>query len=322
MEWPDGYTIDYQLVQHYHLAQADMSDPANPSYSIGETFKSVDMTTSASGTQTADNVHAQAIGSNIPKPSEGTVIAEIKGLPMFGCCKATAEDVTAAAEAGVTLTEGVVYPVVYTYGAKETAVKKNGESILPFIEKTVDSERDKTKPDTYNATLTNEITPSTGSVQVTKTFVFPDGSALSVPEEFKVTASWKIDEKEYSIALNTKDNLEQTGSDTDYQVSAVAGNGSTDSPYSWTISGLPVGTEVTFTEANYNIPGYVVTSKVTDSAHDNKDGITGKATSSAEAELPGSAKVAFTNTYVAGVMLPSTGGPGTVLYTEIGRAHV
>ena len=230
---------------------------------------------------------------------------------------------TAAAEAGVTLTEGVVYPVVYTYGVKETAVKKNGESI-PFDGQTVDSERDKTKPDTYNATLTNEITPSTGSVQVTKTFVFPDASMI-VPDDFQITATWPAGEENgNTVNLITGDgiyNLPAGASLPDGVTIGRSGDGMTE-PYSWTISGLPVGTEVTFTEANYNIPGYVVTSKVTDSAHDNKDGITGKATSSAEAELPGSAKVAFTNTYVAGVMLPSTGGPGPVLYTAAGLSLV
>lgn len=162
--WPDNVTIDYQLVQHFHLALADMSTTDEdgliaPVYSTGKIFKSVDMTTTSSGASTADSVHPQAIGRNVGKPSDGsTVIARITGLPVYGFLTATAEDVAEAAEAGVVLTEGTVYPVVYTYSAKETAVKKNGSPIA-FREQTVDAELDDTasSPVTYKATLTNEL---------------------------------------------------------------------------------------------------------------------------------------------------------------------
>ena len=162
--WPEGVTIDYQLVQHFHLALADMSGLDEdgviaPVYSTGKIFKSVDMTTTNSGASTADSVHPQATGINVGKPNDDTtVIARITGLPVYGFLTATAEDVAEAAEAGVVLTEGTVYPVVYTYSAKETAVKKNG-NLIGFKSQTVDAELDETitSPVTYKATLTNEL---------------------------------------------------------------------------------------------------------------------------------------------------------------------
>ncbi len=161
--WPDNVTIDYQLVQYFHLALADMSHVEDghivPEYSAGTIFKSVEMTTTNSGAATADSVHPQAIGLNVGKPADGsTVIANITGLPMYGFLTATEADVAEAAEHGVTLVAGKVYPVVYTYGAKETAVKRNDESI-PFKEQTVEAERDGSVADAiaYTATLTNEL---------------------------------------------------------------------------------------------------------------------------------------------------------------------
>ncbi len=169
--WPDGYTIDYQLIQHFHLALADMShqetgeDGRNhitPVYTTSKTFKSVDMTTQNAGAATADSVHPQVIGRNIGKPAEGSVIADITGLPIYGFLTATAEDVAEAAKAGVTLKEGVVYPVVYTYSAKETAVKKNGTDV-DFRPQTVKAEQVEgdTTGKEYTATLTNELTSVT-----------------------------------------------------------------------------------------------------------------------------------------------------------------
>ena len=90
--------------------------------------------------------------------------------------------------------------------------------------------------------------------------------------------------------------------------------------YTWTISNLPIGTEVTFTESGYALDGYNLISTVTDSAHSNAPGASGTATPSADTPLPASAKVAFINAYEAGVELPSTGGPGTVPYTAFGLA--
>lgn len=147
--WPDDVTIDYQLIQHLHLSLADMSKTEEdedgrthivPEYTVGKTFKSIDMTTSFDDAGTADSVHTQAIGRNIGRPADGsTVIADITGLPMFGFYTVTEADVETAAEAGVTLVAGKSYPVVYTYSAKETSVKKNGVEI-PFKAQTVEAE--------------------------------------------------------------------------------------------------------------------------------------------------------------------------------------
>ena len=157
VNWPEGYTIDYQLVQNIHLAQADLSDPEHPGYSMGTCFKSVDMTTSPAGSQSADQVHPQATGLNIGKPTDGTdIIASISDLPQFGYYTATAADVTLAAEAGISLTEGTVYPVLYTYSAKETAVKKNGVNILAAPTDPVSFVRDSGSP-LYEATITNVL---------------------------------------------------------------------------------------------------------------------------------------------------------------------
>ncbi len=93
--------------------------------------------------------------------------------------------------------------------------------------------------------------------------------------------------------------------------------------YTWTISNLPIGSEVTFTETGYGIAGYNIASTVTqvasgDTTASNAARTSGTAHASAETTLPDSAKVAITNTYTAGVELPATGGPGTALYTVTG----
>ena len=204
--WPEGYTIDYQLVQHFQLALVDVSDIANPAYSAGKTFKSVDMTTASTGASTADSAHPQAIGRDVGKPSDGsTVIANITGLPVYGFLTATADDVAEAAEAGVTLVEGTAYPVVYTYSVRETAVKKNGEAV-PFKPQTVAAERvqpagdsdsdgdpeiaDATEGVFYAATLLNEM----ANVEVTKTWADDKPYADSVTVKLYRTTEIPADE--------------------------------------------------------------------------------------------------------------------------------
>lgn len=80
------------------------------------------------------------------------------------------------------------------------------------------------------------------------------------------------------------------------------GEGTTASPYTWTISGLPLDTVVTFTESGYQIAGYVVTTTL--------DSTTGQAKAAIE---PGT--VTITNEYSPAWNCP----PGTVLYTAAGK---
>ena len=86
-----------------------------------------------------------------------------------------------------------------------------------------------------------------------------------------------------------------------------------DNPYTWTISNLPIGIPVKFTESVYDINGYSVVAKVTDSVHNDDDGIEGTAPS---ALTPG--RVSFKNTYTPGIELPATGGSGTQIYAIAG----
>lgn len=169
LAWPQGYVVSYQLIQNFHLVNADMTHTStgddgkqhiDPEYSYGKTFKRVDMKTSYADGMTADQIHPQAVST-----IENTDGMTLTGLPVYGFLTATAADVTEAAKAGVTLKEGVVYPVVYTYSAKETSVKKNGEEV-GFRPQTVDASLDETAQGgkTYKAEFTNKL----GNITVRK----------------------------------------------------------------------------------------------------------------------------------------------------------
>jgi len=164
--WPEGYVVYYQVVQNYHLAAADVSGTKtedgltyiDPSYSYGDAFKSVDMTSSPTDATNADMYNPRAAST-----IENTDGMTLTGLPLYGFLTATAADVEEAAEHGVTLVEGTVYPVVYTYSVRETKVTKNGVE-QDFKAQTIDSEASKTEENTYTATLKNEFT----SLKLTK----------------------------------------------------------------------------------------------------------------------------------------------------------
>ena len=168
--WPEGYVVSYQLVQHFHLAGLDASGEGV----YGATFKSADMQRPQAGEAVSDAVHPQATGT-LEKSNHNL---SIMGLPAYGFYTATADDVAAAAEAGVELTAGVTYPVVYTYSAKETAVTKNGTPV-DFKAQTVAAERDTTVADgiAYEATLTNEVTGITIEKKWERITAGPDESA-------------------------------------------------------------------------------------------------------------------------------------------------
>ena len=167
-EWPEGdVKVYYQLIQNYHLALTDTTHTGPnpkypnqqdliyilPEYSYGPKFWSVNMVTNAADAN-HDRVHSQATGSL----EEDNHNLTIENLPLYGFITATGPMVEQAKAAGVTLEEGIRYPVVYSYSVKETRVTKNGADV-PFKEQTVDFT--KPQPDEevheYNATLTNEL---------------------------------------------------------------------------------------------------------------------------------------------------------------------
>lgn len=147
------------------------------------------------------------------------------------------------------------------------------------------------------ATFTNNK-QTVGSVKVNKTFSGVD----ALPDGFQITASWTVDNNNYSVGLKTN-TVATTVENTSYAVSAVTGDG-TATPYEWTISNLPIGTVVTFVESGYELDGYNVAATVSNE---------GQATA---AITPG--EVTITNVYTAGVELPATGGTGTAFYTATG----
>ena len=90
----------------------------------------------------------------------------------------------------------------------------------------------------------------------------------------------------------------------------------TPASYTWTIEGLPVGTEVTFEETGYSVPGYTWAGTVKGpNDAEAQNGTSGTAHVTAEGKT-----VAFTNTYAPGVELPATGGRGTLAFTISGLA--
>lgn len=151
-DWPAGYVVSYQIVQHYHLVSMAQAGE-DTSYSYGSAFKSVGMSTYNLEENASDRVHPQATGTL----EEDNHNLNITGLPLYGFLKATDADVAEAAEAGVTLTEGTTYAVAYTYSVTETGVTKDGEPVA-FEEQTVDAEttENETGGKIYTATLVND----------------------------------------------------------------------------------------------------------------------------------------------------------------------
>ena len=154
-------------------------------------------------------------------------------------------------------------------------------------------------------TLTVTNTSTTGSIQVSKDF----SGIENLPGTFTITATWTghdpIELKPTGAAeVTTEDGLRIKRTDGEHT-------------YTWTMDGLPIGTEIIFEETGYNMDGYnwygTVTNQVTEEGT-----MKGKAVVSSEETLPDTAKVIFTNTYTAGVELPATGGSGTLIYTIAG----
>ena len=112
----------------------------------------------------------------------------------------------------------------------------------------------------------------TGSVKVTKGFTGID----NLPNGFKITATYNDGSEDHSVKLTV-------GSE------GMTGTGTVADPYTWTISELPIGTVVTFTESGYDVEGYSVTITGSSTA-DDKSTAVAKAASE-----PGVAR--FVNTY-------------------------
>ncbi|MCR5565409.1 MAG: Cna B-type domain-containing protein [Clostridiales bacterium] len=84
----------------------------------------------------------------------------------------------------------------------------------------------------------------TANVQVTKAFSGVD----NLPDNFQIVATYTVEGEEQSklLTLGTDSEIEHTGT------------GTTTDPYTWTITGLPVDTVVTFVESNILVDGYAL----------------------------------------------------------------
>ena len=112
-EWPEGYTVEYTLYQDYHLVESAAGNPTT--YTVGDVFKSVPL-------NLADSWNAGITGSASGTLEASNPRSTLTGVPGRTIYTATAEDVTEAADCGVTLTEGMRYLVEFTYHAVETVV--------------------------------------------------------------------------------------------------------------------------------------------------------------------------------------------------------
>ena len=156
-----------------------------------------------------------------------------------------------------------------------------------------------------DTTITITNTDNKGKVQVKKTFVDLPGE---IPEDFVIKAGWEgLPEP---ISLTTSGD-QPTGEGFTVSLDHEEGNGN---PFIWTIDGLPVGTDVTFTEEGGAIDGYYCIATVKVNTGDTVKGTAGTArVSDIDDNI-----VEFVNTYSAGTELPATGGSGTLVYTACG----
>ena len=166
------------------------------------------------------------------------------------------------------------------------------------VEKDGDSYEAEYTQGSNNTLIVTNKKCSLGSVRVTKTFSGIE--AGQIPSSFRITATWGTGAGAQTRQLAINSNGFVDGES--YSDVSIDNNGLT---CTWTISNLPLGTEVTFEESGYGINGYNV--EATYSPGD------GKATAAA---TPGT--VTIRNEYTAGVELPATGGPGTLIYTVAG----
>ncbi len=204
----------------------------------------------------------------------------------------------------------------YTYGVREISASP-GFEFMAFIGTTMNDGQSTVNP-TSNAaahggtiTVQNKKLESV-SVQVSKKFILPTG--VDIPAGFKITAEWGTDPDQQTVELTPNGDYPSLPAGVTVTEDA-AGTGTDQAPFLWTISGLPLGTAVTFTESGYGISGYNTLTTVVDADGTRTGDASGTATAAA---VPGT--VAFTNAYAPGVTLPETGGPGTAAFSLAGAA--
>lgn len=123
-----------------------------------------------------------------------------------------------------------------------------GYDVAGYLLKAISPTTKTSNPVAHNTTITlgfiNSYERKTGTVKVTKTF---DG-IMDIPDNFGIS-------NDYNSAVFTplnSDNAEEADG-------AVV-------PYEWTIENVPEGTEITFTEINYEAAGYILTSQTSDTS--------------------------------------------------------
>jgi len=140
---------------------------------------------------------------------------------------------------------------------------------------TLEVTKDPAEKNGLDVTFTNE---QLGDVAVSKTF-----KGHAAPDGFTITASYKKNGTTVTKTLTT-------GEGTD--INPVVSGTDSEKTYTWTISNLPIGTVVTFTESGYTVDGYSLTSTYTNTA-ENKTGTTSGTVTAAKDLRTG----AFVNTY-------------------------
>jgi LPXTG-motif cell wall-anchored protein len=122
---------------------------------------------------------------------------------------------------------------MYTYYVIETAPTETAYDISYGNNGVTEESGDKT----ININNTQKV----GAVEVTKSFSGID----ALPAGFKITAAYTANGIAHTVELTTS-------------TTGMTGSGTAADPYKWTISNLPIGTEVTFTESGYEATDYTV----------------------------------------------------------------
>jgi len=169
--WPDGVTIDANVVRYWHIAKIDEnSDPST--FTLSDSFKTEQLTgtayeTTLSSSKTSDTFHNLAAYDYIGGDS-GTAITD--------------EMIVNAKKIGVTLDRDRKYLVVYTYGAVEKKITWSSASgDYTQIDLTVPGVQDGS---TFTSNITNELTDITVKKQWRKAgeqvdSTWPDGAVVN-----------------------------------------------------------------------------------------------------------------------------------------------
>ena len=140
--------------------------------------------------------------------------------------------------------------------------------------KTATATAKSTERATATASFVNTYTRKLSNVDVTKAF----SGINALPESFKITATYRLE-----------------GADEDTTVDFTVADATGSDPYTWAITGLPTGTEVTFVESGIQVDGYNLT--VSGDATAAADGKTATATATSPENENAVATASFVNTY-------------------------